>query len=187
MKRSALCASLLLAVSHLAACKQAKYDVVPLINADFEQPAAADSPVPGWTLTQHAGPPSYEFVLDDKSPAEGKKSFSIRQTQKQWYGAAGQIVPLKNAEKRVLRLRAKVKTKEVGADGWNLQIDFRNGSGVIDTIKSKPATGTKGWREVTVEGPVPIGTVEVGVTAVLEGGGTGWLDDVHLELRQETP
>lgn len=187
MKRSSLSACLLLAVSQLAACKQFKYDAVPLANSDFEQAAAAGSPVPGWTLSQHAGPPSYEFVLDDNSPAEGKSSLRIRQTLQQWYGAAGQITPLKNAEKRILRLRAKVKTKDVGADGWSLQVDFRNGSGVIDTIKSKPASGTKGWREVVIEGAVPIGTVEVGVTAILEGGGTGWLDDVHLELRQATP
>lgn len=184
MKLSALSACLLLAVSQLAACKQLKYDTVPLANADFEQPAAAGTPVPGWTPSQHAGPPSYEFIIDTKSPAQGKSSFRIRQTQKQWYGAIGQITPLKNAEKRTLRLRAKVKTSEVGVDGWNLQIDFRNGSGTIDTIKSKPSTGTKGWREVSIEGPVPMGTVEVAVTAVLEGGGTAWLDDVHLELRQ---
>jgi hypothetical protein len=187
MSRSALSACLLLAVSQLAACKQPKYDTVALVNADFDQPAVAGVPVPAWTLSQHAGPPSYDFAIDTQSPAQGNSSLRIRQTQPQVYGAVGQIVPLKNAEKRSLRLRAKVKTGDVGADGWCLQIDFRNGSGVIDTIKSKPVTGTKGWRDVMIEGPVPIGTVEVGVTAILEGGGTAWLDDVHLELRQATP
>lgn len=187
MIRTALPVCLLLTVSQLAACKQYKYDPVPLANADFEQAPSAGVPVPGWTLSQHAGPPSYEFVIDDKAFATGKASFRIRQTQPQVYGAAGQVVPLPNAVGRVLRLRAKVKTSEVKAEGWNLQIDFRNGSGVLDTLKSKPASGTKGWREVIVEGPVPLGTVEVGVVAVLEGGGTAWLDDVHLELRQAAP
>jgi hypothetical protein len=45
-----------------------------------------------------------------------------------------------------------------------------------------PLTGTTDWRAVRVRVKVPDGTHKISVGAMLLDGGTGWLDDVKLNV-----
>jgi len=151
-----------------------------LNNPGFEAPG--DKPE-GWRLTQHAGPASYENKLDDAVSAEGKRSFRLKRTKQQVYGLIDQRVGLPPSGAKQLKLAAKLRTQGVGPGGWILTVNFLDIDGqVIDQRRAEAVTGDTDWLPRTIEAPIPANTSRIAVGAMLLDDGTGWLDDVQLEL-----
>lgn len=153
-------------------------------NLDFEQPVG-ERRVPGWSLTQHAGAPAYEMVIDDRIRAGGKQSFRMRQTREEYYGFAEQRILIARGllDDREVELSAMMRSAEVGPKGWLLTVAcFSAQNASLGEFRSAPLTGTQDWRRVTVRAKVPRDTRTLSIGALLLDNGTGWLDDVEFRL-----
>lgn len=154
---------------------------IPVINADFEADPA-DSPIPGWTASQHAGTPAYQTGLDDEQPFEGRRSFHITRVTEQVYGKLWQSLPGRDLVGRPITLSAMLKTEAVGEQGWLLFLTFEGSllrfqpSGVLDQARSQAMRGTQEWRKVSVRATVPEGTREIRFGALLLDEGRAWAD-----------
>jgi hypothetical protein len=147
---------------------------IAVANAGFEQ-IAGDGSIPGWNTLQHAGPPSYEMVIDTQGAYAGKGSFRITRTRDQVYGSIKQDVAVGSAVGEWIELSAMVKTKDVGPGGWKLMI-----LGAKADEFSPAITGTSDWQRAKVRVQLPNGVATIAVGATLLDAGSGWLDDVQL-------
>ena len=163
---------------------------LPLRNGDFQQ-AMVGNTVPGWRLEQHAGDPAYEMkvVPDDVEPS--RFFFCIRRTKPEAYGLIGQEVPLSGFQPgQEVELRARMKTKAVGPEGWLLVLDMIGKAhrtqplAILKQARSSPLSGDRDWQTVSVRMAVPEGTTQVGISAMLLDAGTGCVDDVRIRLAQ---
>lgn len=153
-------------------------------NADFEAPASPGR-IPGWSLLQHAGPPSYEMVIDSELRAGGQQSFRIRRTREEVYGMIEQRVLVASGllDGRTVELSAMLRTRGVGPQGWLLMMQFLTAQNAhVGEFRSAPLTGDAEWQRVAVRAQVPKATRFVSVSAVLFDGGTGWVDDVAFAV-----
>lgn len=153
---------------------------IPIVNAGFEAPVKRAGEIPGWTVIQHAGPPSYETAIDTKTRSEGAASFRIRRIREQVYGSIFQRVPVANLAGKTVELSAMLKTEDVGDKGWILQLTQTSGS--VDRVSAAPLTGTTDFTRVTLKAKILAGTREVEIAASLRDGGTAWIDAVHLRV-----
>ena len=162
----------------IAACSRQTGEGValPVVNGDFEQ-ASADGSIPGWWVSQHAGPTSYTVSLDNEMPGQGKRSVKITRTQPQVYGSITQDLPLKGYAGKTVRVTARMKSEGVGPRGWCL---FLSAHSLRTNIYGPPLTGTTPWKEVSAEVKIAPGVDLITFGASLRDGGTGWLDDVHV-------
>ena len=170
-KSVVLAAGLLIAGSAMAA-------EIPLNNADFEQPMAGKR-IPGWSRTQHAGVRAYEVSTDSKDFAHGKSSISMRRTVEQEYGLIMQRVEGRNIGGKPVELRARLKTVEVGKNGWVMVMTFKNHDNILDQVRAEPMTGDTAWTDVALRKTAPLSTNSVEVGFLLLDGGTGWADHVR--------
>lgn len=157
---------------------------IPLKNADFEL-AMAGKRIPGWSRTQHAGVRAYEIERDSGTFAKGKHSIRMRRTTEQAYGMISQVVEVADVAGKQVELTAKLKTAEVGEQGWVLKMTFLRYSAIIDQVRATPVTGDTDWTEVAITRQAPAGTTAIEVGFLLLDGGTGWADDVNLRSRAD--
>lgn len=174
-----------------AATAQPKSAQIVLENPSFETPAA-DHGIPGWNLSQHAGDPAYDMTVDTSVVAVGKQSFCITQTAPEAYGMIEQHVAAPpELIGKTMRLTAKLKTSDVGAEGWSLLLLLADGSDYVLTgYASHPVVGSTDWQIVEVIGKVPPNTTRFTVGARLAdsgNGGSAWLDDVQLRVMEDAP
>jgi hypothetical protein len=175
----------IIAAATLAACghspdsaspkAEAVGSIATLVNGDFEQ-AADDGSIPGWTIQQHAGPPSYEMVVDAQGAYAGHGSFRMTRTHDQVYGTLSQEVAIAGVAGETFELSAMVKTKDVGPEGWKLML---TGDRVREF--SPASTGTSDWHRVSVRVQLPAATSSLMVAVTLLDAGSGWMDDVRLK------
>jgi hypothetical protein len=145
-----------------------------VVNGDFKQ-TAADGSIPGWKFVQHAGPRSYDTLIDKQGAYKDSGSFRMTRIRDQFYGTLAQDVAVGSAAGQTVELSAMMKTADVGPKGWELMIA---GAGVREF--SPPLSGTGDWQRITLRAQVPKTTTTISVGATLLDGGTGWLDDVQL-------
>ena len=150
-------------------------NITTLVNGDFEQ-VAADGSIPGWVMLQHAGPPSYETVIESQGAYAGHGSLRMTRTQEQVYGTLSQDVAITGTAGETFELSAMVKTKDVGPEGWKLMI---SGDRVHEL--SPPATGDTDWHPVSVRVTLPALTNSLTVGVTLLDKGSGWVDQVQLK------
>jgi hypothetical protein len=149
-----------------------------LVNADFEQ-AAAEGSIPGWTMSQHAGPRSYEMRVDPADPYAGHASFHMTRTQPQVYGSLTQSLDAAAFAGKTVELSAMLKTHGVGPRGWGLFVS----ADVPGAMERSPGlTGDNGWTKETVRLNVPGNARNVTVGVSLRDAGDGWMDNVELKV-----
>lgn len=148
-----------------------------LANADFEQ-AATEGSIPGWTMSQHAGPRSYEMRVDTVDPYAGHASFHMTRTQPQVYGSLTQSLDAGTYAGKTVELSAILKTHGVGPRGWGLFVSA-DVPGVLE--RSPGLTGDNGWTKDTVRLNVPGNARRLTVGVSLRDAGEGWMDDVELK------
>ena len=149
---------------------------VAVKNAGFED-AARPNDVPGWTLAQHVGPPSFEMGVDRDKPFAGKASFRIKRTRPQIFGAISQQVDVAAHAGKTVEFAAMMRTTNVGPDGWVLYVDVPG-----NRVMAKPVSGPRDWTEVRVKAPIPAGTKTVSVGALMFDDGTAWLDNAAVRI-----
>jgi hypothetical protein len=145
-----------------------------LANAGFEE-TSGDGGIAGWTTVQHAGPTSYEMVVEEPAAYAGHASFRMTRTRDQVYGSILQDVSVDKSG-GLVELSAMLKTGEVGPQGWGLLLQTPQLSKF-----SPKLVGTSDWQRVTVRATLPPGTTSVTIGATLLDGGSGWMDDVQLK------
>lgn len=149
-----------------------------LVNADFEQPAAEGS-IPGWAMSQHAGPRSYEMRVDTVDPYAGHASFHMTRTQPQVYGSLTQSLDAAAYAGKTVELSAMLKTRGVGPRGWGLFVS----ADVPGALERSPGlTGDNGWTKDAVRLSVPGNARRLTVGVSLRDAGDGWMDDVTLKV-----
>ena len=163
----------------------AKVSEITLANPGFEaQSTDTQNPIPGWRLSQHAGPISYESKLDTRVHTQGKASFRITCLQDQVYGSISQKVSIAPAVvDRTIELSARMRTHGVDKRGWVLMLTVMAPSG-NEQVRSEPLLGKHAFTRVKVATKLPAGTRELDIGALLLGGGSAWLDDVHLRIME---
>jgi hypothetical protein len=159
---------------------------VALVNPGFESTKAGNDGNPeGWGAFQHAAE-SFEFAVDDGRKKSGKHSMRIRKVGPEPWGAITQAIPGAPYAGKTVRLSAWMRTDAVpegGRNGAMLLLHARRGSTVLAEIKKKTRVrGTTDWTRHVIELALPPATHELEFGAMLEGGGTLWLDDFELEV-----
>jgi hypothetical protein len=152
---------------------------LPLINPGFEDPTSGDN-VPGWIKGQHAGKLAYQIGIDTQTQRSGKASLRIRRIEPQVYGSVEQRVALVGQDGKTLEFSARLKTQDVGTQGWVMAITFNASYGSIDQVRSRPLSGSNVWKPVTLRATVPKGTTSLQVALILLDDGTAWADDLKL-------
>lgn len=163
------------------------------VNMSFEEaPETPGGPPPGWWFIQHAGPPSFEFALDDRIAKDGKKSLRIRRTGAQPFGLVSQRIGAEHYRGKRVRLTAFLRLDNVEAYGGGALRDMSGavlmlrsqggGAMVLDDMRDRPLRGTKPWTQVSVEIDVPPAAGSLEFAAMLSGTGTLWADDFKLEV-----
>jgi hypothetical protein len=175
----------------LACAADAGAAKVPIVNPGFEskKPGVNGNPE-GWATFQHAGPVSYDFVLDSGEKKSGTQSLRIHKFGPEVYGSATQVVPAGAMAGKKVRLSAWVRTKdipsgrEVRGAGAALVIIAVQGSSILESemMRGSKLRGTTPWKRYTIELAIPARATGVEVGAMLQGGGTVWIDDLELEV-----
>lgn len=148
-----------------------------LVNPDFED-ASTDGSIPGWTGSQHAGPPSYALSIDTTGAYAGHGSFHMVRTAVNTYGSLTQMIDAAKFAGKTVELSAMLKTKGVGPKGWLLLIN----AGVPGAIRNSSAlTGDKDWQRVSVQMPIPKDARWLTIGVTLRDAGEGWMDNVELK------
>ena len=158
---------------------------LPLNNPGFEEQAAAES-IPGWVIEEHVGPPgevAYEVTMDSGASFGSSQSLRLTRLTKQVYALVHQTVPVpSDAAGKQLTFSARLKTRDVGPDGWVMMVAMNGAQGCMGRVMSKPLTGTSGWQRVDLAVTIRPGTRSVDVGFLLLDSGTGWADDASLTL-----
>ncbi len=153
---------------------------IPIINASFEDKTDASGGIPGWTLFQHAGVSAYVASIDETAHADGHASARVTRTREQVFGSLAQTVQVAGLAGKTIELSAMLKTQDVADGGWRLQL-VQNSAG-IPPATSRAFTGTSDFIPVSVRTRIAAATTEVEISASLQGGGTAWIDAVHLRV-----
>lgn len=174
MKRIHIAALLGLAAGAPAAALE-----LTLNNPGFE---AARDAAPGWDVSQHTGAEAYEMAIDADDAPEGKHSFRMKRTNEQVYGLIEQMVPLPGGSQgKQLEVKAKLKTRGVGPEGWVIVVNFYTPSRtIVRQVRATPLTGDSKWQEVSLRAPIPNQAHSISTGVMLLDNGTGWVDDVRV-------
>jgi hypothetical protein len=156
-----------------------------LVNPGFESDKPGDhSDVEGWYMYQHAGEPSYAFVLDATSKRGGTRSMRIDNIGSQPYGSIAQVLPGAAFAGKTIRFSGWLRAKGVTGDGAYLFVIAERGGAIAahDFMGGKEVKGDLDWALYTVTLAIPPFTDLLRVGATLQGPGSVWFDDVSIEI-----
>lgn len=160
---------------------------ITLQNPSFV--ASASGLLDGWIHSEHGSGHSYTFEADTAIFHSGPSAARIQRHGPELYGMLSQAIPVDPSwVGRTLRVSAYVRSEgldTVGAGGGALTIRAdRVGGGhagqnfmLEDRLK-----GDNKWRQIQVEFLVPVYAGSLRVGAMLQGGGTLWVDDFEAEV-----
>ena len=158
---------------------------VPLANPGFEsaQSGPRGDPV-GWFTFQHAGPPSYRYVVDTDRPHGGARSLRIENIGPEPYGAIAQAFDPKPHVGKTAKLSGWLRTRDANDAGAGLTLLVMQGGATVayNYQFDAPVNGTTDWKRYTISVVIPKGADRLEVGAMMRGKGALWLDDVELEL-----
>ena len=157
--------------------------------AALARPTAAGSgPGPkGWYIYQpvdgeYAAAADRDVVHGGK--ASGRLTSVIARPTR--YGLLGQLVDARPWHGKRVRLTAMVRIRDVTRwAGLFMRVDGpdRNPRNplAIDAMQRRPLRGTIPWKRAVIVLDVPPEASQLAIGALLQGAGTFWIDDIHLE------
>jgi erythromycin esterase len=165
-----------------------------LIDSLSDQPAPVGGALmyPGSPQGWSGGvgsPPEFEHGRDLSVRKSGSASAYVRSLYQLVDGAGTLVQSLRADAYRGHRVRLSgwIRTSGVGGEGAGLW--FR-GDGVkigpFDNMTGRRLTGTNDWQHVSIVVDVPSGTTGVAYGVLLVGPGVIWVDDLTLEVVDET-
>lgn len=147
----------------------------------FEETAGGQANcVAHWSCRVHVDPHSFRIALDEATFAEGRRSLRIEKVGPEPWASVVQSLPAKPVIGERLRYSMAVRLEGVAGRGAGVSLMTVGPNGVIEH-KETTATGTSGWRRLSVEIEVPPGAERVEVGAILEAEGRLWIDDARIE------
>lgn len=155
---------------------------IKLVNAGFEEPANGPR-APGWFGTQHYGPTrDYEWAVDTTTASEGKASYRIRRINPQVFGMIVQGAQIAAHAGKTLEFSAMMRTDGVGPEGWVLVVNIENRNQLLQQVRTTPMTGKQDFTRQSVRFKLPADAFELKLGVMLLDAGTGWVDDVKLQV-----
>jgi len=157
---------------------------IAMVNPGFESDKTAPTGGPeGWYSYQHAGEPSYVFVLDADVRHSGLRSLRVDNIGSQPYGSTAQIVRGANFVGRKVRFSAWLRTRDT-VDGASLFLIAEQGGNNLayNFMAGSEVKGTHDWARHSITLDVPPGADQLRVGVTLQGPGSVWFDDAELEF-----
>lgn len=157
-------------------------EIVPLKNADFEQQYPPDWRCPPhWSCITHSDASSHRFFIDDRAPANGKRSLCVERVRDEPWALATQGLFDTALRGRRLRLSISVRLEaaSAGAGPW---VMVQGGAGNQLFHDERLVKGTRAWQRIELDFSVPSEAAVIEVGAALHGGGKMCIDDARLEI-----
>jgi len=161
--------------------------LIALLNTSFE--GDSERRLPGWIKSEHGGGNSYTFESDSETFHSAPSAARVRRHGPELFGLLSQWVPVDAAWRgKTLKVSAWMKGKDLDSSGRGggaliIRAD-RTGGGHAgqNFMEEGRLKGSTEWQFLSVELKIPdlAGTLRVG--AMLQGGGTLWVDDLRAEF-----
>ena len=157
---------------------------VPLKNPSFTGDGSLK--LVDWQATEHVEPGQYVFRTDTINPHTPPASALIRRTGTQTFGFIHQELKIPDGwQGKIARLSGFLRTEEANDAGGGLVIQALDGAGSVrawDPMRDRLVRQTQPWQEYSVTIVIPPDTYKLRVGAMLQGGGSLWVDDLKLEI-----
>lgn len=172
-------------------------DIQPLLNNQVTQGSTVvpnpgfEAGTAGWSVTTWRG--SGTVTTDPSVARSGSASLKVTANPN---GTTGSVVgvTLAGGSRPLVgtgtyRVSVWCRTEAVTSPGAYLNVLFYNSAGAVVQADRKffAATGTHDWEQIVTELATPPGAARIRIDLRVEGTGTGWFDDVALELVNGTP
>jgi hypothetical protein len=158
--------------------------VIPIKNASFTD--STQGSILEWTASEHNTGESYSFELDSQVAHTLPTSARIRRYGAEIYGLLSQQIRVQpDWVGKTVRLKGFLRTEQVDGTGGGLILQATSGSGSIiawDHMDKKRVKGNENWKMYSVEIKVPPTSYFLNIGAILEEGGTLWVDELSLVL-----
>ena len=159
---------------------------VATVNPGFESTKTGTRGDPeGWFTFQHAGNPSYRYVIDADAPHSGSRSLRIENIGPEPYGAIAQSFDAKPHVGKVAKLSGWLRTKDANSEGGaGLTLLVQQGGNILahNFMYDAAVIGTTDWKHYTITVPIPKGADRLEIGAMMRGRGALWFDDAELEF-----
>ena len=159
---------------------------MPTVNPGFESTKTGSRGDPeGWFTFQHAGNPSYRYIVDTDNPHGGTRSLRIENIGPEPYGAIAQSLDAKPHVGKVAKLSGWLRTKDANSDGGaGLTLLVQQGGNILahNFMYDGAVTGTTDWKRYTITVAIPKGADRLEIGAMMRGRGALWFDDAELEF-----
>ena len=157
----------------------------PTVNPGFESTSSPEGRAPeGWFTIQHAGNPSYRYILDTENPHGGKRSLRIDYIGPEPFGAIAQVIDAATHVGKVAKLSGWLRTKDASDEGGGLTLLVLQSGNTLahNFMFDAPVKGTTEWKRYTITLPIPKGAERLEIGAMMRGRGSLWFDDAELEF-----
>jgi hypothetical protein len=162
----------------------------PLLLLGLALPALAqERPAAGGWFSASSNPAAYETGVDRTMKFRGRGSGFVRARTEgaQGFGTLMQIFKATDYRGKRVRLTAIVRTEEAVVAGIFMRVDLPDRrEGAFDNMGDRPIRGTTPWMRYRVVLDVPAEASEIAIGLLLAGGGTAWIDDVKLQVVDQT-
>lgn len=160
--------------------------VVPLKNPSFD--GDSEGHLLDWRAAEHVQGGQYLFKADTQNPYSGNSSALIRRTGEQIFGFLYQEIKVPECwRNKIAHLSGFLRTEDAADSGGGLVIQAVNGSGNVrafDHMNDRLARNTTPWKPYEVSITIPPDALTLRAGAMLQGGGSLWVNDLKLEIRE---
>lgn len=157
---------------------------IALANASFN--GDPQGRILDWVAVEHNVGKSYTFVADTVQARSAPSSARIHRHGPEIYGVLEQrLVAKPEWRGKTVRLSGYLRSEGVNGTGGALILQAIDGSGNIllnEHMDGRRVLGNTPWRQYSVQMRLPATTWFVQVGAMLEEGGTLWVDDLALDI-----
>lgn len=170
--------------SVMATNAKSPWVTIPVKNPSFEPNAKGQ--IADWTASEHGEGNSYTFAPDPVAAWSGATSAKIHRYGAEFFGLLNQKVRISpDWIGKTVRFSGYLKTEKVDGKGGALILQATGGGGEIlawNHMHDNRAKDTQNWKPYFVEIVIPKNAFYLLIGAMLEDGGTLWIDDVRLNV-----
>lgn len=150
-------------------------------NFDLENQTAGEDLPDNWFTW---GKGDYIVKIDNAIVQKGKTSLSITSPEKkESFGCAVIKVPA-DYSGEVIELKGYIKTEDVkdGYAGLIMRIDGKDGVLEFDNMRNNGIKGTTGWKQYSIQLPLPSKAKSIYIGAIHTGTGKIWADNFEIYI-----
>ncbi|VAW43186.1 hypothetical protein MNBD_CHLOROFLEXI01-1975 [hydrothermal vent metagenome] len=158
-----------------------------LANSDFESPVADADNVVSWQI-RGSQPSDYNIDLDANTAYAGSSSGTIASAtaEANAFGILLQNIDSEPYQGKRIRLSAYLKTENVSGEATLFMHMQGQRQPISDDMSDRPLTGTNEWQAYEIILDTDKNTRNIFVGVKLLGQGQLWVDDIKLEVIDES-